>query len=78
MTDASKEWLFIMKDIENRFTYHQPTPEKTRMYEHLRYLGKDLAEAICERCPGGRERALALTKLEEAIFWANAGIARGV
>ena len=28
------------------------------------------------KVPQGRERALALTKLEETIMWANAGIAR--
>jgi hypothetical protein len=27
-------------------------------------------------CPGSRELSLAITKLEEAVFWANAAIAR--
>lgn len=33
-------------------------------------------EAIMKNCPNGRERSLAVTKLEEALFWAAAAIER--
>ena len=76
MTDASKEHWHTQKDLDNRFTYHTPTPEKIDQYALLRNLGKELAEVISEECPHGRERSLAITKLEEVIMWANASIAR--
>lgn len=66
-------------DLENRFTYHAPMARKEGQpakYEALRAKGKELAYLIMNNCPFGRETALALTKLEEAIFWANASIAR--
>lgn len=31
---------------------------------------------IFESCKGSREYSLAITKLEEAVMWANAAIAR--
>jgi hypothetical protein len=37
---------------------------------------KDLAEDLEAFVPDGREKALVMTHLEEAMFWANAGIAR--
>ena len=39
-------------------------------------LAKKLATLIVNACPECRERAVALTNLEQAIFWANASIAR--
>jgi len=63
-------------DIENRFTYHPPKEGQAERYQDLRDQCKDLALNILGCCPPGRERALALTKLEEASFWANAAIAR--
>lgn len=63
-------------DIENRFTYHPPKEGQPAKYEALRPRFKDLAYIIEAQCPDSRERALALTKLEEAVFWANAAIAR--
>jgi len=31
---------------------------------------------VLQVAPDSRERSLALTKIEEAVFWANAAIAR--
>jgi hypothetical protein len=63
-------------DINNRFTYHAPKPGQPEQYQGLREEAKTLAFQIVENVPPGREQALALTHLENAIFWANAGIAR--
>ena len=63
--------------IENNFKYHAPTGDQQTKYEALRAKGKELAYLIEESCPPGREKSLAITKLEEAIMWANASVARG-
>jgi hypothetical protein len=34
------------------------------------------AQFVDRICPDGREKSTAITKLEEAMFWANAAIAR--
>ncbi len=64
------------KQIENNFTYHPPGNEKIEDFKTLRDHGKSLALDIDYHCPDGREKSIALTKLEEVIFWANAAIAR--
>jgi len=63
-------------DLEKRFTYHAPKATQPERYVALREAGKQLATLIAQCCPESREQSLAITKLEEAIFWANAGIAR--
>lgn len=63
--------------IENNFTYHAPKGGEPEMYERVRGEAKGLAYTVAELCPPSRERSLAMTKLEEAVFWANASIARG-
>lgn len=62
--------------IENNFTYHAPKSDQQSRYTVLRETAKNLAKYIGRECPNSREKSLALTKLEEAIFWANASIAR--
>lgn len=63
-------------DLANRFTYHAPSGNQTERYEDLRAGAFGLAELIVETTPHSREQSLALTKLEEAVMWANAAIAR--
>ncbi len=63
-------------ELETRFTDHKPVGNQHYRYEQLRAKGRELAELIELYCPESREKALAFTKLEEAIMWANAAIAR--
>lgn len=62
--------------IENNFSYHAPKEGQPEKYEALRAKAKELAYLIKEMTPTGREQSLAMTNLEQAVFWANAGIAR--
>ena len=64
------------KQIETNFSYHAPREGQPKLYEDLRANAKSLAYLIKHTVPEGREKALALTNLEQAVFWANAGIAR--
>jgi hypothetical protein len=63
-------------DLKNRFTYHAPNSTQPARYERIRNKAKDLAKWMMSGCPRSRELSLALTKLEEAVMWANAAIAR--
>ena len=62
--------------LENNFTYHAPKEGQPAKYEALRAKAKELAYLIFNLAPLSRERSLAMTQLETAIFWANAAIAR--
>lgn len=66
----------MKQDIETRFTYHPPKLGQAERYQEIRTWAKDLAMLISAQCPESRELALALTKLEECVMWANAAIAR--
>lgn len=63
-------------DLNKRFTYHPPKGDQAQRYEDIRRNAHSLAAFIDASCPDSREKSLALTKLEEAVMWANASIAR--
>ncbi len=65
-------------DLENRFTYHAPKGDQPDKYARIRLAGKNFALLVNELCPQTREQSLAITKIEEAVMWANAAIARDV
>ena len=73
MTDQTKE---MIDRIEDTFTYHSLNDGQVAKCELLRAKAKVVAYAIEGACPSSREKSLAMTKLEEAIMWANAAIAR--
>lgn len=62
--------------LECAFTYHAPKDDQGERYVHLRDAAKGLAKMMLQLTPASRERSLAITKLEESVMWANAGIAR--
>lgn len=64
------------QDLDNRFAYHSPDAAKVILHEEARAAAYELAKFIDIYVPDGREKALAMTKVEEAMMWANAGIAR--
>lgn len=63
-------------NIDNRFTHHPPDALKQEHHEKVRAQFKALAKDMEADLPAGRERSLVITKLEEALMWANAAIAR--
>jgi hypothetical protein len=65
-----------LQEIIRRFTYYAPTGDQPARYVELREAARDLAIKICTLTPTCREQSIALTKLEECIFFSNAAIAR--
>jgi len=69
--------MLSVESVIKRFT--RP-PRKTCPIDKFRRIldqAKDYATVILEVCPlESRETSLALTKLEEVVFWAQTAIAR--
>jgi hypothetical protein len=64
-------------DIEHRFAFHPATTEERRdEHTSVRQNCRQLADFLNEKLPEGREKALAITHLEEVMLWANAALAR--
>jgi hypothetical protein len=64
-------------ELRNRFQYHPPQSENdVSLHEDVRHELLSAAETLNAILPDGREKALVVTHLEEAMFWANAALAR--
>lgn len=66
------------QNIEHNFRYHPPLGDAALLHGAIREKAKELAHLIDQTLPttAGREKASAITHVENAMFWACAGIAR--
>lgn len=65
------------REIDHRFNFHPATHEAVqRDHEFVRTKMRITTQLVNQVIPAGREASLFITKMEEAMFWANAAIAR--
>lgn len=64
--------------MNNRAKYTDVNEEKKNRIDDVRNMFSDVYDFIETNCKPSRETSLALTKLEEAQFWAIKGITREV
>jgi hypothetical protein len=82
--DSKKMTDFVKRDprqalldrVDNDFVYHAPKPGQVERYAVIREQARLFARMLVLEVPPSRELSLALTNLEQAVFHANAGIAR--
>lgn len=75
MREAAR--LMDSQDLDNRFAFHPATDdEKRAQHASARRGCGNLAAHLNDLLPEGREKSLAITKLEETMMWANAALAR--
>lgn len=65
-----------MAEIDNRFSYHKPDEQACAKIQAIRDGLKEVAHFLNDSLPEGREKSLAVTHLEETMFWSSAAIAR--
>lgn len=68
--------MIDFNDLLTRFSHHKPDDEAAEKMQMIRNIALSYSSVINEYLPDGREKSSAITKLEEVVFWANAGIAR--
>lgn len=67
------------KDLDRRCVYHPATtPERREAHERIRAGARAFMDVLNETVPDDspRELATAITWVEHAMFWGNAGVAR--
>ena len=70
--------MITFKELKNRFTYHKPIPKlnQEERYKEIRATALSYAQYLITVTPESREQSLAITRLEEVMFWAIAAICR--
>lgn len=74
LSDLENQKL-VAEELNRIFDYHAPTPYIAKLHEGWRTAVKQFATALMD-LPPTRERAMAITRIEEAAAWIHACIAR--
>lgn len=62
--------------MNKKAEYTEVNKEQESRIDKVRYMFSGMYDLIEQHCKPGRETSLAITKLEEAQFWAIKGISR--
>ena len=62
--------------MNKKIEYTKVNKEQESRIDKVRYMFSAMYDLIEQHCKPGRETSLAITKLEEAQFWAIKGISR--
>lgn len=65
-----------VQQLENRYVHHPPKNDQAERYAAIREKVLDTAKFIVDKTPCCPEQTRALNALDEAMFLANAAIAR--
>jgi hypothetical protein len=77
-SDNQEHHALAHRALAHRFRFHLADARKQEAHETIRATLLEASEKIVVVTgPPSREQSLAITKLEEAMFWANAAVARG-
>jgi hypothetical protein len=69
--------IMDVNNLIHRFRFHAAKDDEKRdAHTSVRQHCLETALFINEKCPDGREKELAIERLEEVMFWANASLAR--
>lgn len=63
--------------LERSFHFHDTEGGNRVKIKAVRRTAKEFAYLITDLCPENTEREVSLINLEQAMMWANSGIARG-
>lgn len=63
-------------ELNEKAKYTNLNHEQENRIQEIRILFSNAYDSIEKTCQAGRETSLAITKLEEAQFWAIKGISR--
>lgn len=66
---------FGLEEIQRRFGYHRVTEKTLPKHRTIREEFIEIADTLDQLLPDGREKACAMTALQEAAMWANAAVA---
>jgi hypothetical protein len=64
------------EQLDKIFTYHPPKNDQAARYQKIRKSAILFACDLVDLSPESSEQIQALNKIQEAVMWANAAIAR--